>query len=68
MLPLGSVSLISDDCLLQHEITSNLYDTVSYKLNASIHKPSKAQLLSLNPKQSEISPLMEKSFMIYVKC
>jgi len=44
MLPLGSVSLITDCCLLQHEITSNLYDTVSYKLNASIHKPNKAQL------------------------
>jgi len=45
-----------------------LYDTVSYKLNASIHKTNKAQLPSLNPKQSKISPLMEKSFMIYVKC
>jgi len=45
-----------------------LYDTVSYKLNASNHKPNKAQLPSLNPKQSEISPLMEKSFMLYVKC
>jgi len=29
----------------------------SYHLNASINKPSKARLPSLNPKQSEISPL-----------
>jgi len=57
MSPLGSVSLTSDCCLFQHQITSNFYATVSYKLNASINKPKKARLPSLNPKQSEISPL-----------
>jgi len=34
-----------------------LYATVSNKLNASINKPNKVRLHSLNPKQSEISPL-----------
>jgi len=34
-----------------------LLSTVSYKLTASINKPDKARLPSLNPKQSEISPL-----------
>ena len=36
VLPLGSVSLTSDCCLLQHQITSDLYVGVSYKLNAFI--------------------------------
>jgi len=57
VLPLGSVSLTSDCCLFQHQITSNFYATVSYKLNASINKPNKARLLLLNPKQYVISPL-----------
>jgi len=34
--PYVTVSLASDCCLLQHQITSDFYITVSYKLNASI--------------------------------
>jgi len=30
---------------------------VSHKQNASVNKPNKARVPSLNPKQSEISPL-----------
>jgi len=56
-LPLGSVLLTSDCCLLQHEITSNFYATVSHKLNAYVNKPNKARVPSLNLKQNEISPL-----------
>ena len=36
---------------------SNFYATVSHKLNGSVNKPNKARVLSLNPKQSEISTL-----------
>jgi len=51
----------------QHQITPNFYAMVSQKINASINKPNKARLPSLNPKQSVMSP-MDKSFIIYVKC
>jgi len=57
MLPLRSVLLTSDCCLFQHNITSNFYATVSYKLNASVNKPNKTWLPSLNPAQSEILPI-----------
>jgi len=56
-MPVGSISLTSDCCHFQHHITSNFYATVSYKLTASFNKPNKARFPSLNPKQSEISPL-----------
>ena len=36
LLPLGSVLLTSDSCLLQHQITSNFCVTFSHKLNVSI--------------------------------
>jgi len=50
-------------------MTSSFYATVSYKPNASINKPNKAQLPLLNPKQSVISPLNgEVIYIIYVKC
>jgi len=39
-----SVSLTPDCCLFQHQITSNVYATISYRLNASINKPNKARL------------------------
>jgi len=48
---------ITDWCLSQHQTTTNFYVTVSYKLNASVNKFNNPRLLSLNPKQSEISPL-----------
>jgi len=50
--------------------TSDFYAAVSYKLNASINEPNKAQVPSLNPKQSEISPLNGEVVynLIYVKC
>jgi len=44
------VSLTSDCSLFQHQITSDFYVTVLYKLNASTNKPNKARLPSLNPK------------------
>ena len=59
------VSLVNIRLLhLQHQITSNFYATVSYKLNAS----NKARLPSLNRKQSEMSPPKEVVYiLIYVK-
>jgi len=57
MLIQGSISQKSDFCLFQHQITSNCYPTVSSELNASFNKPNKTRLPSLNPKESEISPL-----------
>ena len=57
MFALELVLLISDCCFLQHQITSHFYATVSYKLNACITKPYSARIPSMNPKQSDISPL-----------
>ena len=57
MLMQGSLSQTSDFCLFQHQITSNFYPTVLSKLNPSINKPNKTRLPSLNPNESEISPL-----------
>jgi len=37
--------------------TSDFHVTVSYQVNPFINKPNPARLPSLNPKQSEISPL-----------
>ena len=47
----------TNQSIIQHQITSNFYATISYKLNASFEKPNRARVPSLNPKQSEISPL-----------
>ena len=57
MLMQRSLSQTSDFCLFQHQITSNFYPTVLSKLNPSINKPNKTRLPSLNPNESEISPL-----------
>ena len=56
LVDVALANLTSECCLLQHKITSNFYATVSHKLNASVNKPNKARVPSLNPKQSEISP------------
>ena len=52
------VSLV-DIRLLPSSTSDNItfYVTVSHKVNASVNKPNKVRILSLNPKQSEISPL-----------
>jgi len=41
-------------------ITLFCYNFIQPKLNASFNKPNKARVPSLNPKQSEISPLIRE--------
>ena len=64
----GSVSLTSDCCLFRHNLTSNFHAAVSYKLNASINKPNKAWFSLWILNRAKHRHLIEKSFIIYVKC
>jgi len=63
VLPLGSVLLTSDCCLFQHQITSNFYVTVSYKLNASINKPNKTRSTLVESETERIIAINWKSHL-----
>jgi len=54
VLPLGSVSLTSDGCLLQHQI---FYVTASHKLNASTTNTEESAMKLFNPKCRKVSSL-----------